>query len=108
MLWIRISILTLLIEGITIFMRFGLGLQSTRDTAFLAKYTMGLRIHHGYIGILIVVLTLVFSRLPSGIRNWLLAIGGALFLSDIIHHFIVLWIFVGNPEFHIWYRDFKK
>ena len=39
-------------ELMTLVARFGLGLQSTRDTQFLAAWTLGFRIHHGYIGVL--------------------------------------------------------
>jgi hypothetical protein len=33
----------------------------------------------------------------------LLAIGIGLFISDMIHHFVVLWIITGNPQFDLLY-----
>lgn len=96
--------LTLLMEGLTCFSRFGLGLQSTRDTAALKRYTFGLRIHHGYFGVvLVLVAVLVFSE--GSTRNWLLRIGGALFLSDLIHHFLVLWPITGDHQFDLKYPE---
>ena len=47
---IWIAGLTLLIEAVTCAFRWGLDLQSTRDTSFLAPLTFGVRIHHGYVG----------------------------------------------------------
>ena len=46
-------VLTLLIEGVTILGRFAFGMESTRDTACLGRFTFGLRIHHAYIGVLL-------------------------------------------------------
>ena len=33
----------------------------------------------------------------------LLAVGIGLFVSDMIHHFVVLWIITGNPQFDLLY-----
>ena len=52
LLWILA--LTILFEGITCFFRFGLDMQSTKDTSALKTLTFGLRIHHGYVGVLMV------------------------------------------------------
>ena len=100
LLWI--GGLTVLFEGITCLFRFGFGLQSTRDTAFISKLTFGFRIHHGYIGL---VLILIAFYLPdeSIWKIWSLRIGGALIASDLIHHFVVLWLITGDPQFDIRY-----
>jgi len=37
--------------------------------------------------------------------NFLLIFGIGLFLSDIIHHFGVLWFFTGSPEFCLKYAQ---
>ncbi len=40
-------VLAVLFEAITLAFRFGLNLQSTRDTDGIAAWTFGLRVHHG-------------------------------------------------------------
>ena len=96
----------LTIEVVTCFMRFGLGLQSTRDTSWLAPLTAGYRIHHGYIGVLLLLITLVTSS-PSW-HNLLIAVGVGLVVSDAVHHFLVLWPITGDPEFHIRYPGWRR
>ncbi|HBE71421.1 MAG TPA: hypothetical protein DDW52_25020 [Planctomycetaceae bacterium] len=55
--------LTALIEAVTCVMRFGLQLESTRDTAsLLSWFTFGYRIHHGYIGLLLTIAALIARR----------------------------------------------
>lgn len=49
---------TLAIEAITCALRFGLGMQSSRDTSALARWTLGLRIH-------VLVLGSKIPRLPG-------------------------------------------
>lgn len=95
--------LTALLEAITILFRFGLDLQATRDTRALSDMTFGLRIHHGYIGIVLILLGYFLCRRYLVVRKWMLAIGIALVASDMIHHFVVLWLVVGDPEFHLTY-----
>lgn len=94
--------LALVLEGLTLLSRFGLGLQSTRDTAFIGALTFGVRIHHGYIG---AALLLVGWRLGSKPlwRSLLLIVGGGLLLSDLVHHFAVLWPITGSPQFDLTY-----
>lgn len=93
-------LLAIVIETITVILRFGFALQSTRDTAALGAFTLGLRVHHGYIGLLLVPLAWCF---PLGLRHavWIIAIG--LIFSDLAHHFIVLWYFTGSPQFDFVY-----
>ena len=90
-----------LVEMITCVARFGFHMESTRDTAFLAPFTLGYRIHHGYIGVLI--LLALFFLSGKAIRNLAIIIGLSLLMSDMVHHFIVLWIFTGSPHFDIHY-----
>ena len=99
---IWIAILTLVIEAITALLRFGFGIQATQSTVFIANFTFGLRIHHGYLGIilLLIAFTPVF---PFHVKNILIIIGSSLLLSDLIHHFIILWLIMGDPQFHITY-----
>lgn len=96
-------ILALVFEGLTCLFRFGLGMQSTRDTRWLSSFTFGFRIHHGYVGVL---LLLIASKVKSdGLRKIFIAVGLCLAVSDLIHHFAVLWPITGSPEFHIRYPD---
>jgi hypothetical protein len=89
------------IEAVTVVLRFGLDLQSTRDTGAIAAYTFGLRIHHGYFGVLLAPIALCFRQPP--IRNFLLVPAIGLVLSDLFHHFLVLWPLTGSPQFHLVY-----
>ncbi|HSH05866.1 MAG TPA: hypothetical protein VLL52_25340 [Anaerolineae bacterium] len=98
---------TLFFEFVTIFARFGLGLQSTRDTATtIGLITRGIRIHHGYIGLLIIL----WSLMRRG-RKFIGPIthhhgrifGIALLASDLIHHFLILWPIEGHHQFDLFY-----
>lgn len=93
--------LGILLEILTSFFRFYYHIQSTRDTAFIAKYTFHLRIHHGYIGILLILIAYFLKNLRTS--DILYRVGGAFLFSDLIHHFIVLWIMTGSPEFDFIY-----
>lgn len=89
------------IEAVTVVLRFGLNLQSTRDTGALGAYTFGLRIHHGYLGLLLAPIALC-CRQPT-MRNLLLVPAIGLFLSDLFHHFLVLLPLTGSPQFDLVY-----
>lgn len=93
-------LLGILFELITLLFRFGLNLQSTRDTASLGAYTFGLRVHHGYIGVFVLVLGSCF---PRGLRHLLWIIAFGLIFSDLAHHFLVLWPITGSPQFDFVY-----
>jgi hypothetical protein len=99
-----IACLTFLFEGITCLFRFGLEMESTRDTGFLRRLTFGLRIHHGYLGVVIVGGAFL---LPNDwrMRKWCLRVGVALAASDLTHHFLVLWPITGDPHFDLAYPD---
>lgn len=96
-------VLTVLIEAITLLFRFGLGLESTVHTAStVGKLTFGLRIHHGYIGALI----LIILRLPrfrhTEFHSALTVLGASLIFSDIIHH-TILYFVTGSADFDLVY-----
>ena len=97
-------LLAAILEGVTIFFRFGLGLESTKATASTTgRLTGGIRIHHGYLGVVaILVAPAVLRRWPAA-THWLLVIGVALTLSDAVHHYLVLWPIVGSPQFDLIY-----
>ena len=96
--------LTILFEAVTCFFRFGLQLQSTQNTGFLRHFTFGLRIHHGYVGVLLVIAACWVPPGPWS-QRWLFRIGFALIASDLIHHFLVLWPITGEPRFDLTYPD---
>ena len=73
--------------------------------------TFGLRIHHSYVGLVMWVLALIFDHyqpdfwnIPtSGTRQWIYAFTLGLIVSDLIHHFLILWPIVGSPQFDLFY-----
>jgi hypothetical protein len=94
--------LTTIIELVTVVLRFDFGLQSHTSTSWMAPLTLGFRIHHGYYGIaMLIIAARVWKR--AALRNALVIVGAALFLSDVIHHFLVLWPITGSPEFYLRY-----
>ena len=96
--------LTVLIEAVTVLLRFGLHLEATRDTAStLGRLTGGIRIHHGYVGVLAVLIAAAVLRRWPAAGRWILVIGVALVCSDLMHHFLVLWPIVGRTEFYLFY-----
>ncbi|MFY9256173.1 MAG: hypothetical protein WAO83_22145 [Fuerstiella sp.] len=101
-LWV--VVLTIAFEAFTCVMRFAVKMESTRDTAStIGRWTCGLRIHHSYIGGAMMLLACVlWTRYPK-LCWWMLAIGMALFFSDMIHHFGVLWPIYGSPQFDLVY-----
>lgn len=102
--WAWVLGLTAVVEIFTCVLRFGLRLESTRDTAtVLSGITCGLRIHHSYIGgVMVLMAAAIWARKPS-VAWWTLVFGLALFFSDMIHHFLVLWPIVGSPQFDLTY-----
>lgn len=96
-------VLAAVIELVTVFLRFGLGLQSTRDTGFVQHLTLGLRIHHGYVGVVLLLFAWRMQLRWPGVVNLFLVIGVGLVLSDLAHHFLVLWPITGSPQFDIFY-----
>ena len=98
------TLFTIVIESITILFRFGFHLQTTRDTkSFLAPLTFGIRIHHGYFGAILWLFSYFIKSASWENIIFLRCIGISLFLSDVIHHFVVLLYFEGSPEFDFFY-----
>ncbi|MEM9365076.1 MAG: hypothetical protein AAGD07_03700 [Planctomycetota bacterium] len=96
---------TLLLEVITLVARYGLRLDSTRDTAStIGRLTFGLRIHHGYVGAALLLAAYGLSQThPRGSRLVFIA-GASLLASDAVHHFLILWPIEGTPQFDLWYH----
>lgn len=95
---------TIGLEVLTCVLRFGVKLESTRDTAStVGRLTLGLRIHHSYIGALVLLVAIMLlHRYPKWARYGVI-IGAGLLLSDLIHHFLVLYPITGSPQFHLCY-----
>jgi hypothetical protein len=91
------------LEIFTYLLRFGAGLEATRDTCALAVWTFGLRIHHAYIGVLLLLLAALARK--GGFLRLLLLLSVGLIVSDLAHHFAVLWPLTGDPQFHLRYAD---
>jgi hypothetical protein len=95
---------TVVFELLTLVLRFGFSLESTRDTASTVGYvTAGVRVHHGYVGVALLPLA---AWLPLRAVWWerrLAAVGGGLLASDLVHHFVVLWLLTGSPQFDLFY-----
>lgn len=94
--------LSVILESITAFWRFGLGVRADTATTFVKRLTFGIRVHHGYIGTLLLFAAWIV-REPDYIYNCLLILGGSLAISDFIHHVLVLWPITGSPQFHLKY-----
>lgn len=94
---------TAAIELITVIFRFGLDIRATRDTATtVGVWTMGIRVHHGYIGAALLGVSFFTNGFPMT-DFWVTVGGGSLFCSDMIHHFLVLWPITGSHEFDLTY-----
>jgi hypothetical protein len=94
-------LLTAAVEAVTCILRFSCRLEATRDTAAFGLLTFGLRIHHAYVGVVLMALAMLLP--PSPLLAWLMTTGMALVLSDLVHHFLVLWPVTGDPQFHLAY-----
>ena len=96
--------LTVALEVLTCALRFGAKLESTRDTAStVGRLTFGVRIHHSYIGAVVLIVAMVILNRRPWLGRYLLIIGAGLLFSDLIHHFLVLYPITGSPHFHLWY-----
>jgi hypothetical protein len=101
--WLHALLSGLAMEAVTLLFRFGLSLESSEETALIGQLTGGVRIHHGYVG-----LVMLLVGLPRKSRAWraaLIIVGGGLLFSDLVHHFGVLWPITGSPEFDLVYPD---
>jgi len=96
--------LTLAVELVTVFLRFGLGLRSGKEGSRIGRLTRGFRIHHGYVGAALLACCVPFGP-ASASGTALFFAGTALAASDLIHHFLVLWPLTGAPEFHLRYPE---
>mgnify|MGYP001605980293 CR=1 FL=1 len=85
----EIIFLTILLEIITSLGRIFFG--SMKEKYNKAKYKI--RIHHGYIGLIFILIYFLNSE------NLFLILGISLFLSDFFHHFLILPLWIKRTEF---------
>ena len=99
-------LLALLVEALTSLFRFRLGLRTLKDTPQkLRDLTGGVRVHHGYLGVAGIVLAPFVNTWTHRAATVIAVASIALFLSDLIHHFLVLWPITGHPRFHFIWPD---
>jgi hypothetical protein len=91
-----------LFEIITIVCRFGFGLSAPTHTRVMARFTGGLRVHHGYPGIGMLIAVPIIPS-PTIVGSLVLICALMLFVSDLIHHSVVLPLSVGSHEFDLKY-----
>ncbi len=96
-------LLTLAIEAVTLFLRFGLGLKSTEHTAStIGQVTRGIRLHHGYAGLVLLPLLLLPKFKEQRSADAIFVVGMSLLVSDFIHH-TLLYFVTSSPEFDLVY-----
>ncbi len=98
-----ILITALAIELVTIIVRFVFKISSKEIYIKIMKRFKLKKFYHFHHLIWGVIIALIFYP-----NEFLFSLGIGIFLSDIVHHFIVLWIIVGNPEFHLVYKNIKE
>jgi hypothetical protein len=101
-------LLAIMMELVTVGLRFGCGLESRRHTSTIGFVTRGLRVHHGYLGLAVAVLACCYPLGGAGVRNLLLMFAIGMVVSDLIHHFLVLWPITGSPQFDLRYPDTSR
>jgi hypothetical protein len=93
-LWTVVS--TVLIEALTIYLRFGKGVSATE---FNKTAPLLLQIHHMFYSLPLFAVLPLLWRKPR-LSGALLGIAFGLIFSDLMHHFVVLPLTVGNIGWH--------
>jgi hypothetical protein len=100
--WHIVLVTTLVIEAITIFGRFFFKISS-KDILTRIMHHYGwkkvIHVHHLFFGLLVLALAVSLDN-SLGVD-----LGVGIVLSDIVHHFVTLWLIVGDPEFHLVYKN---
>lgn len=91
-------------ELLTVLFRFGFKLKSSTHTRLLAKFSLGYRIHHGYPGVGLLAMIPVIPS-TNTLYSIVVIMGLMLFVSDLVHHTLVLPLLVGDHEFDLKYPD---
>ena len=101
---VGILVVTVVVEAFTLLLRFVLQVKSSTHTRAVARFTGGHRIHHSYLGVAILLCSLLLDR-ASAAHALCVMVGAGVALSDLVHHFLVLWPATGDPEFHLRYPE---
>ncbi len=89
-------VVTLLAEAITLWLRFGRGIEATE---FNRTAPLLLQIHHMFWSVPLLV-AIPLCRRWTRLNEALLGIALGLIVSDLMHHFVVLPLLVGNTGWH--------
>ena len=95
-IWIWCGITTVVVEAITLWLRFKGGVQATE---FNRTAPLLLQIHHMFWSIPVFIVAAVLHN-RSHIVVALVGIGLGLIVSDLAHHFVFLPLIVGNTGWH--------
>lgn len=87
---------TVLIEAVTLCLRFSSGITATE---FNRTAPLLLQIHHMFWSVPLLVIVPLVWRLPK-VSGVLMGIALGLICSDVIHHFLILPLTVGNIGWH--------
>ncbi|HVW37402.1 MAG TPA: hypothetical protein VHB99_08850 [Pirellulales bacterium] len=87
----------MLVELLTLYLRFGLGATATE---FNRTVPLVLQVHHMFWSIPLLLLAAVCRRAPR-MCSVLRGAAAGLVASDLLHHFVVLPITVGNTGWHL-------
>jgi len=93
-LWAVVS--TLVVEAVTLYLRFRSGVSATE---FNKTAPLLLQIHHMFWSVPLLLVVPFVWRKPR-LNGALLGIALGLILSDLLHHFVVLPLTVGNTGWH--------
>jgi hypothetical protein len=100
-----ILITAIFIELVTLTVRFSFKIRA-KDfyIKIMKKYNLKkfYHFHHLFLGITIALIFYFYEQ------AFLFSLGIGIAASDIIHHFVFLWLIAGNPEFHVVYKNIKE
>ncbi|MFH0951969.1 MAG: hypothetical protein V1838_02135 [Patescibacteria group bacterium] len=95
-------LLAVFFEMVTSLFRFAFYHLVIRFHRTVAILTGGYHVHHAFIGIIFLIIGLIIA--DPGVKNIAIFIGVGLLVSDLLHHFVVLWIVTGQHEFQLRYH----
>lgn len=81
-------ILSVVFEFITLASRLIMHMRSNR----IQKHLHFPRVHHSYLGVVLVLISVWFGFKEPSYNYWLLVIGLALIISDLLHHILFLYL----------------
>jgi hypothetical protein len=95
-LFVWLAATTLLAEAVTLYLRFHTGMSAAE---FNKDAPLLMQIHHMFWGVPLLPVAVWLWRKPR-VAGTLLGIAGGLLLSDLLHHFVILPLLVGNTGWH--------